>query len=261
MPPKPQPDITFFDSLTVTDDGAVTFLAAKPLSDSSSFEGYLIPYYALSDRGTFFVPGSAKQTAKEQLKKAPHLWQHDTWEPIGHHVAADADDPKGFRIAVQLTNGIQRADELMMNLRSGVPLGLSVGFDVLKGGDRAGTEDDDKLLNRKVAPDYLRDVPISELRAITAFRWWESSSVTFPGIGNAKPDVIHSQQVDLIRSLLHAVQNGTATEEQLAHIDALVTAYEASPAPGPDQSSDELAARGQLIQINALRARITALVA
>jgi len=241
VPVKPKPipaSRETYDALTVTDDGVVSFLAAKPLSDKPGFDGYLIPWFTLSDRGTFFVPGSAKKTAKEQLHKAPHLFQHDTWEPIGKHAAAFEDD-KGFRISVEVNEGTQRGAETMSNLRFGLPLGLSVGFDPIA--DRSGTDADDQLLNRKTAPSYFKDVPINELRAITEFRWWESSTVTFAGIGTAKPDVIHASD-ELLASLLQAIKDGTATAEQLAAVEAIVAAHQPSAAPG-NPGTDELAAR------------------
>jgi HK97 family phage prohead protease len=246
-----------YDALTVTDDGVITFLAAKPNADNASFEANLIPWYTLSDRGTYFVPGSAKKTAKEQVKKAPHLFQHDTWEPIGNHAAAYEDD-NGFRIAVNVNEGTQRGAELMSNLRFGVPLGVSVGFDTVA--DRSGTDADDAKLNRKAAPDFFKSVPVNELRAITEFRWWESSSVTFPGIGTAKPDVIHSASVDYLASLLTALKDGTATPEQLAAVQAIVAAHK-QPAALPEGGTDELAARRRKNEVAAALARHAELLA
>lgn len=259
MKPKPQAiDRETFDSLTVTDDGEISFLAAKPLSDKPGFDGYLIPWYTLSDRGTFFVPGSAKKTAKEQLNRAPHLYQHYPWEPIGKHVAAFEDD-KGFRIAVEINEGIERGEEVMSNLRFGIPLGLSVGFDPIA--DRSGTDADDKLLNRKTAPSYFKDMPINELRAITEFRWWEGSTVTFAGIATAKPDVIHSSD-ELLFSLLSALKDGTATPEQLATVEAIVAAHSASAAAGSDHGTEGDSARQDrrmaLAAIAAQQARLVA---
>lgn len=253
---KPIPTtIETYDALTVNDDGAITFLAVQPQSDKPSLAGYLIPWYVLSDRGTFFVPGSAKKTAREQRAKAPHLYQHDTWEPVGKHAAAFEDD-SGFRIEVEINEAIRRGAELMSNYRFGVPLGFSVGFDAIS--DRSGTADDDAKLNRKTAPRFLQDVPINELRAITEFRWWESSTVTFAGIATAKPDVIHAVSEHYLAALLQALKDGTATAEQLAAVDAIVAAHQASAAPGT-QGTDELAARRRKNDVAAALARFAEL--
>lgn len=294
--PKPIP-LTFetYDALTVEGDGCVTWLrpvnvhtgrfgerdlaaligrvqtenlsldrfiellvseTKEAQSNKPGFDGYLIPWYTLSDRGTYFVPGAAKKTAKEQLGKAPHLYQHDTWEPIGKHAAAFEDD-KGFRISVEVNESVPRGAETMSNLRFGTPLGLSVGFDPVA--DRSGTEADDKVLNRKTAPPYFKDVPINELRAITEFRWWESSTVTFAGIASAKPDVIHAS-AELLAALLTALKDGTATREQMATVEQIVAAHRASAAPG-NPGTDELDARRRTADIAAVQARLAALTA
>lgn len=232
------PTYETLDSLIVTDDGTVTYAAAHPAEDSASFSGYLAPFYTLTDRGTFFVPGAFKKTAKERRAIAPHLYQHDTWEPIGKH--ADAyEDATGFRISVDVNEQIQRGAELMSNLRFGTPLALSIGFDIIR--DRSGNDDDKALLNRKTAPDYFQSIPITELRAIEEVRFWESSSVTFPGLATAKPDIVHRAGPDHLASLLTALNDGTATAEQLAAVEALVAAYQQSAALS--QGTDELAAR------------------
>lgn len=229
-----------YDALTVDSDGAPQFLAATPLSDQPGFDAYLVPWYTLSDRGTFFVPGAFKKTAKEQLKNAPHLYQHDTWEPIGKHAAA-FEDETGFRISVELNLDTPRGGQVYSNLKFGTPLGQSVGFDAIA--DRSGSEADDNLLNRKTAPDYLKNVPINELRAITQARWWESSTVTFGGIATAKPDVIHSAAESDLAALLTGLKDGTLSAKQLAAVQEIVAAHQATAAAGEDHGTDELEAR------------------
>jgi HK97 family phage prohead protease len=220
-----------YDALTVDDEGNLAWLAAAPLADEPGFDGYLVPWYTLSDRGTFFVPGSLKKSAKEQLKRAPHLWQHNLWEdnpPIGHHAAA-FEDERGFRISVRMNEAIQRGAEVMSALRFGSPLGLSIGFDPM--GDRSGTEADDAKLDRRTAPDDLKTVPIKDLRAITEARFRESSSVVWGAIATAKPDQIRSALSPIfLPTLLAAIKDGTLSTEQAALLDQIVAAYQARPA-------------------------------
>jgi HK97 family phage prohead protease len=192
MPDRIPPTYETFDCLTIGDDGVPEFLKAQPMSDKPGFDGYLVPWFTLSDRGSYFVPGSLKKTAREQLKAAPHLWSHNSWVdtvPPGHHTAAVEDDT-GFRISVAMNEGIKEGADIMSALRFGTPLGLSIGFTTVR--DRSGTEEDDKKLDRRTAPDYLKNVPINELRAITEAKWFESSSVVFAAIATAKPDEIRS---------------------------------------------------------------------
>jgi len=184
-----------------------------------------VPWNVLSDRGTFFTPGAFKKTAKERIKIAPHLWMHEDWsQPIGKHVAAIEDD-KGFRIGVELNEAIPHAAQTLSNLRFGIPMGLSIGFDRIA--DRSGTPEDDAKLDRRTAPDWLKTLPINELRAITEARWWEASTVVFGAIATAKPDTIHSAGADALAALLAALKAGTLDAAQTAQITDLVAAYEA----------------------------------
>jgi HK97 family phage prohead protease len=231
-----------FDALTVDDGGLLTYLAADPLPDSPGFSGYLVPFYTLSDRGTYFVPGAFKKSAKEQLGLAPHLWMHEDWsQPIGKHAEAYEDD-KGFRIRVEINEEIPEGAQTLSNLRFGTPLGLSVGFTRMA--DRSGTEADDAKLDRRTAPDYFKNVPINELRAITLARWWESSSVVFGAISTARPDTIHAAGgADELTELLAAIKAGSLTPEQTTQITDLVAAYEAFAAAGTSHGTNDDEAR------------------
>lgn len=250
-----------FDALTIDDDGATVFMAATPQDDLPGFTGYLVPFYTLSDRGSYFVPGSLKKTAKEQLKRAPHLWHHNSWEdeiPIGRHTEAFEDD-KGFRISVAVNEGVGRGADVMSALRFGTPMGLSIGFDGLR--DRSGTDDDDVKLDRRTAPDFLKDTPINELRAITEARWWESSSVVFGAIATAKPDQIRSRNQaspDAIPTLMAAIQAGTLTPEQIALAEQFVNAWNMRAAAGTDHGTRDQGddRRNEYVKAMALYAHI-----
>lgn len=261
--PKPiRPDRETYDALTVEGDGTVAYLAVQPLSDKPGFDGYLVPFYTLSDRGTFFVPGSFRKTATERMRIAPHLWMHEDWsQPIGKHAAAFEDDI-GFRISVEINERIPNGEQTLSNLRFGTPLGLSVGFDRI--GDRSGTEADDKLLDRRTAPASFKSVPINEFRAITEARWWESSSVVFGAIATAKPDMIHAAG-DAVASLMAALESGALDATQTQQITALVAAYQrfaaagASDTHGTDAGIARPDRRSLLARIAAVNAELTSM--
>lgn len=255
-----------FDALTTDTEGMVTFAGVEVLADDqgkpSGFAGMLVPYYVLSDRGIFFVPGSGKKTAREQQKQAPHLYQHDSYEPIGRHIAAD-DTDKGFRIEVAINKETHRGAEVMSNLAFGVPMGLSVGM--LRLSDRSGTDADDKLLDRKSAPDYWKNVPINELRAVTQWRWWEGSTVTFAAIGTAKPSEVRlSANLDDfdIASITTALKAGELSDEQLEQLEELAAAYQAFAADPTSTSTgaDEEAQRNRRIAVAQAFERRAALI-
>lgn len=235
MPREIPETVETYDSLVATEDG-VEFYAATPLSDKPGYDGYLIPWYQLSDRGTYFVPGSMKKTAKEQVKLAPVLYQHDPWEPIGRHVQAFEDD-KGFRIGTEINEQTQRGMEVMSNLRFGTPLGISAGIERVR--QRSGKESEDEKLNRKTAPAFFRDVPITDLIAIEEARWWEGSVVTFAGIGTAKPDTVHAADGSgwTVEALINGCKDGTLTTVQRSLVEQIVDAYRPTQAGAEDLDS------------------------
>src|SRR4051812_1517011 len=115
MPPKQIPVLDedhIYTPLVMKDDGAITMLAAEPAANEPGLSGYLIPWYTLSDRGTYFVPGSAKRTAKAKVTLAPHLYQHDTYAVLGVHTGAVEDDT-GFRIDVAFNMDKPLAQEVL----------------------------------------------------------------------------------------------------------------------------------------------------
>ena len=232
------PDREMYSFSAIGEDG-LDLYAPKPMSTEPGLEGYLVPYYVLSDRGTFFVPGSFKKTAEERLRKAPHLYQH--YGPmIGTHIAADAADQKGFRIAVAMNEDIPEGAEVMSNHRFAAERGnqayqFSVGVDRIQW--RNGEPKDDAKLDRSYAPAYLQGIPITELVAYTEAKWWESSSVTFAGIGNAQPDIIHSKAPALIAGWIEQLKNGTMEESLGRELSQLVAAYQEAGAAPPDEGT------------------------
>jgi phage head maturation protease len=231
-------------SFTAPDANGLDQYAPRAMSTEPGLEGYLVPYYVLSDRGTFFVPGSFKKTAEERLKKAPHLYQH--YGPmIGTHLAADAKDAKGFRIAVAINEDIHEGAEVMSNHRFAASRGnqayqFSVGVDRVQW--RNGEEKDDAKLDRSYAPAYLQAIPITELVAYTEAKWWESSTVTFAGIGNAQPDIIHTKAPAIIAGWIEDLKKGSMDDSLGREIGQLVAVYQetkgAEPSPGDTHSAE-----------------------
>lgn len=246
--PIPQ-TIETFDSVEIDAAGKLAFRPLTLLNEGEGeesrpkgYSGYLVPYYSLSDRGTFFVPGAARKTSTERLQLAPVLYQHDTWEPIGRHTAA-VEDNRGFRVEAAVNVGTDRGRETMSNLGFGVPMGLSIGMERMA--DRSGTEDDDLVLDRSTAPDYMKNLPINELRAVTEFRWWEGSVVTFAAIASAKPDQIRltDRRFD-VGDLLTQIREGMLSAEDLAQLSDAIT--HALSAADPDPASTEERERAAL---------------
>jgi hypothetical protein len=130
-------------------------------------------------------------------------------------------------------------------------MGLSVGFDRIR--ERSGTEADDKVLDRRTAPDFLKAMPINELVAIEEARFWESSTVTFGGLATAKPDVIHSAVGDhTLAALLAGLKDGTLSDEQMALVRELVAAHAQHAAAGSDHGTRPDQARPDMRHVMAV---------
>jgi HK97 family phage prohead protease len=198
--------------------------------------GYLAPKYVLSDRGTYFVKGAFAKTAIEQLGKAHHLYQHWPDLTIGKHVAAE-EDRIGFRVTVQINEDKAIGRDVMSDYRFGIPYGWSIGFDPVR--DRSGKDDEESKLDRSGVP-HLKNVPITELRAIEEVRWWEGSTVTWGAIHSAGPDTVQRRErfrrAD-VSLLIAAVRDGTLTPEQLSQIDELIAARQTRAGAGESHAT------------------------
>lgn len=261
--------------LTLAAGGApAAGLKATLLDDQPGLEGYLTLTYVLADRGLFFLPGAFKKTAREQLHRTFHLWQHWPDLVLGKHVSA-VEDETGFRVAVQINEDKDLGREIMSDYRFGIPYAWSVGFTAIR--DRSGRESDEAKLDRRFVPPSLKGVPITELRAIEEARWFESSTVTWGSIENAGPDVVQAKEfdADMVSALIEALTNGTATPGQLANAERIANAWRDRAAAGGSEphhgtrhegdgdatALEQSQPRRTLIEIRAAQARITALVA
>lgn len=238
--------ITGYETLTVspTWSGQDTAYKAKAkfLDDGQpGVEGYLVPFYVLSDYGTYFIPGAFKRTLQENLFNAHHLYMHWPDLTLGKHIGG-VEDKIGLRIAVQLNEDKQLAADVMSDYRFGIPYGWSIGFDTLA--RRSGTPADDKKLDRS-GVRWLRDTPIEDLTAITEAHMWESSTVTWGAIHSAKPDTVLNRSFALgsdfeqIEPLFQALRKGRMTPEQRRQIEALMATHPLRAAAGQDHGTRE----------------------
>lgn len=238
--------VSGYETLTVspTWSGKTTEYAAKPklLEDGQpGLEGYLVPFYVLSDRGTFFVPGAFKRTLQENLFNAHHLYQHWADLTLGKHVAG-VEDRVGLRIAVQINEDKELGRDIMSDYRFGIPYGWSIGFDRIA--FRSGTDKDNDKLDRS-GTRWFRDTPIEELTAITEAHMWESSTVSWGAIHNAGPDTVLSRglpvasDVDDLEPLFQALRKGRVNPEQRRQIEALLATIPLRAAAGHDHGTHE----------------------
>lgn len=232
-----------FVAQRANDDGGIEMLAAIAAPDQSSFVANLVPFWTLSDRGTYFVPGSGKKTAKEAGANAPHLYQHDPWQMIGKHSWAEERDD-GLYIGVDVNEEVPGGAQVMSNLRFGVPSGVSAGIDRL--GQRPGTKADDAKLRRETAPAFVQMMAIEDLVAITEYKLWESSTVTWGALATAKVTEVNaaSSTADLIQALTCRALAPAELQQVQAFVDsqaalAAAATEHSTEAPGGDTAPDD----------------------
>jgi HK97 family phage prohead protease len=254
MPQPIPPEYETRDSLAAGTDGALEFRAVLPNTDEPGFDGYILTWDTVDDRGTYFVRGSGKKTLKERGLIAPHLWMHKYagWEgevpvPPGKHLSV-FEDEIGVRVRVALNDGVRYGAEILSALRFGTPIGLSFGFDRIA--DR--TAEKDEKLDFSVAPDYIKSLPRSDIRAITEWRFWESRTVVFASNAKAKADTVRSALVAELPSLLDAIRAGSLSDEDRARVEQIVAAYQDRAAAGESHGTPPQARRRIDVEVDLL---------
>lgn len=249
-----------FTARPVDDDGQRSRFAVRLKEGEPGMEGYAVPYNTLSDRKLFFLPGAFKRSAKVQFPYTHHLYQH--WQDLilGKHTFFDADDPKGFRVGVEINEATDLGREVMSNYRFGINYAWSVGIDIVR--KRSGRPSDDADLDRRLAPKSHQSLPIEELEAVEEALWWETSTVTWGGLLNAGPDVVQSRAREVdpsidVAALMFSLRRGRLTLEQRRQLEALLTVHE-RPAPGSENHGTR-DRRNDAVTVNATLARLRAL--
>lgn len=128
----------------------------KAMGDTGTFEGYAAIFGNVDQGGDVIERGAFKEFVKTRDGKVLVLYQHSSRDPIGK--ADVKQDDKGLYFAgqLELNDGMGRKAHALM--KSGLLDGMSIGFDVLPGGQ--------KVLENNV-------------RELTKLKLWEISPVTF----------------------------------------------------------------------------------
>lgn len=128
----------------------------KTLGDDGTFVGQASVYGNVDLGGDIVEKGAFTRTLTNKGGEVPILWQHDTREPIGLGKLADSDH--GLQIDGALVLESPVAQKSYALLKKGVLRGLSIGYEVMKGGEKM----------------------IDGIRHLTELKLWEVSLVTFP---------------------------------------------------------------------------------
>jgi len=137
-------------------------IESKSITEQGVFSGYGSTFGGKPDSyGDIIHEGAFTNTLKKGGRNGygiAMLWQHNASEPIG--VWQDVvENKKGLAVTGQLVLGTQRGREAYELMKAGALRGLSIGFEIPKG----GSEFDD---NKKI-------------RNIKEIDLWEISPVTF----------------------------------------------------------------------------------
>lgn len=128
----------------------------KAMNEDGTFNGYASIFGNKDLGGDIVVKGAFKELVRNQDGKVTVLWQHGVREPIG--VADVEQDDVGLKFEGSLVLDDPVARRARAHMKAGSVRGMSIGYDVLPGGQ---IEDEDGT------------------RRLTGLKLWEISVVTF----------------------------------------------------------------------------------
>ena len=121
----------------------------KLLEDAGTFTGIASPYGDPPDLiGDIVERGAYSQSIASQGTGYPVLWAHNQAEPIG--VARISDSQAGLQVDGSLVMADPVAQRAYQHMRAGSMKGLSIGFTVPHGSDKAVRRDDGTRLLREI---------------------------------------------------------------------------------------------------------------
>ena len=132
-------------------------LEVKSIGDSGSFEGLASVYGNVDLGGDIVEAGAFKEFAYTKDNMIRILDGHNTRAPIGKGSVIDTH--VGLAIKGQLNLKVSRARDVYELMKDGIIDGLSIGFDILKGG---------------------YEIREDGIRLIKQVKLWEISTTSFP---------------------------------------------------------------------------------
>lgn len=175
-------------------------------------EGYASIFGNIDSDKDMIMPGAFSKTIAERgpgsaKPRIKHLWQHNSWDPIGIPIELREDD-KGLYFITQFGKDQFSQDKLQQHI-DGIITELSIGYNTIKSEDIADQDGN------------------FEYRKLTELKLWEYSSVTWGA--NSLTEVISAkgQDIDIlselnkrIEALGKALKNGKYTDETCEQFEA-----------------------------------------
>lgn len=151
--------------------------------------------------GDIVMPGAFTKTITEGKNRIMHLWQHDSYEPIGRPQSL-IEDSKGLLVESFITTA--KNGDYRKLYAEGIINEHSIGYSVIK-----EESDHQKGVN------YLKELKLYEYSSVT----WGANSET-PTIGmKSMIDITPETLIDRLEKLQRFFKNGTATDETMIQID------------------------------------------
>lgn len=174
--------------------------------------GYASVYGNVDSDNDMIVPGACLKTIQERGPESArcrikHLWQHNSWEPIGIPVVL-RDEEKGLYFETKFGTDSFSQDKLRQHI-DGIITELSIGFNTIKSENI--TDENENFQYRK----------------LTEIKLWEYSSVTWGA--NSLTEIVSAKGQDVdqlaelnkrIETLGKALKNGKYTDETCEQFEA-----------------------------------------
>lgn len=106
----------------------------KAAADAATVSGHASIFGNVDFQGDVVERGAFKEIVTNAEGTIPLLWQHKGGEPIG--VARVAEDNKGLAFDAKFVMEDPRAVIAHAHVKAGSVRGVSIGFDLLKGGEK-----------------------------------------------------------------------------------------------------------------------------
>lgn len=210
------------------------------LKDVDTKSGIVCGYYAAFDNidsyGDMIVKGAFKKTIAERgpqgTKQIKHLWQHDTWCPIGIPTLLK-EDKIGLYFEAQFSK-IQKAQETLTMYAEGILNEHSIGYRTIK--EEAVTDES----NGRLLYFKLTEIKLWEGSTVT---WGANSNTPFTGF---KSETVEGKLAELDKESLklrQILKHGEFSDETLEQAELalikLQESYKSLITEQPQRSTEQ----------------------
>jgi HK97 family phage prohead protease len=205
-----------FEAATKKSTGSFQVKSNFELKDVGEKTGIVTGYAAIfgniDSDDDMIMPGAFEKTIQERgpesaKPRIKHLWQHNSWEPIGIPIILKEDD-KGLYFETKFGKDQYSQDKLQQHI-DGIITELSIGYNTIKSENI--TDANDNFQYRK-----LIDVKLWEYSSVT----WGANSLTEIISAKGETKEILANLNKRLESLNKGLKNGKYTDESYEQFEA-----------------------------------------